>query len=175
MVQPFWQKRLFLCKRAGCPQAFLVFCAFTKFVGMACVLALLLPSVPRANPIQHGIQIEKAWVRAVPPNAKATAVYMILKNPTAQEEQLVAASSPIAQVGEIHAVIQENGTMMMKPLKTLTVPPQSEVRLQPGGFHIMLIHLKKVPKVGEQIRLMLEFQNAKKVELRVPVQESQTH
>lgn len=173
MVQKFWLRSLFLWM-PKCLQGRVMLCFFTKCLGMVGLFSLVLnPSPAGANSAHMGIQIEKAWVRAVPPNSKATAVYMVLKNPTAQEEKLLAASSPIAHVGELHEVVKKGKMMMMQPLPMLPVPAQSEVRLQPGGFHIMLIGLKKVPKMGERIRLMLEFQNGKKLEVWVPVQETQ--
>jgi hypothetical protein len=128
--------------------------------------------VPWAG-MHSSIQVHDAWIRAVPPNATTTAAYMVLENKSGQDDQLIGARSPIAKKLELHNVRKEGEMMQMYPVKHIDVPTHGSTTLQPGGLHIMLIDLKAVPKAGEEVSLILAFQHAGDVELKVPVKESQ--
>ena len=74
-----------------------------------------------------------------------------------QADALIGASSPLAEVVEIHNVKEENGMMKMYPLDSLEVPKKGMVMLKPGGYHIMLINLKQAPKLRESHSLTLQL------------------
>ncbi len=118
------------------------------------------------------IQVQGAWVRAMPPNATTSAAYMVIENKGTQDDRLIAARSPIAGKVELHNVQKEGDLMKMFPVEHIDVPASGSTVLQPGGFHIMLIDLKN-SKVGDQVPLVLTFQQAGDIELLVPVKESQ--
>jgi hypothetical protein len=63
--------------------------------------------------------------------------------------------------------------MQMSLVEHIDVPGHGATALQPGGLHIMLINLKAVPTAGEEVSLVLTFQHAGDIELKVPVKESQ--
>jgi copper(I)-binding protein len=46
--------------------------------------------------------------------------------------------------------------MRMEPLSTLEVPACASVTLGPGGTHLMLLELERMPATGEARRLCLE-------------------
>jgi copper(I)-binding protein len=89
-----------------------------------------------------------------------------------QADALIGASSPLAEVVEIHNVKEENGMMKMYPVDSLEVPAKGMVMLKPGGYHIMLINLKQAPKLGESHSLTLRFRQAPDVVVELPVQQS---
>ena len=53
--------------------------------------------------------------------------------------------------------------MMMRPIQKIDVPAGKKVELKPGGYHIMLVNLKRDLKAGTVVKLTLQFQNAGKV------------
>ena len=60
-----------------------------------------------------------------------------------------------------------NGVMTMRPLdKGLTDRARQNVKLAPGGYHLMLMDLKSPLKQGDKVPVTLEFEKAGKVKLR---------
>ena len=116
--------------------------------------------------------VTNGWIRATPPNAKMGAAYLTVMNHQDQADALIGASSPLAEVVEIHNVKKENGMMKMYPVDSLEVPAKGMVMLKPGGYHIMLINLKQAPKLGESYTLTLRFRQAPDVVVELPVQQS---
>ena len=96
------------------------------------------------------INIENAWVR---PAAKGmnSALYFDLKNTTGKPATLYKVSSSAAELVQIHETINKNGAMSMKEIKTLAVPANKTVQFAPGGYHVMLINLKKDLKAGSKV------------------------
>ena len=63
-----------------------------------------------------------------------------------------------------------NGVMQMRQLADgLPVPAGGSVVLKPGGYHVMLIGLKKPLAAGESIPLTLTFEKAGNISVTVPV------
>ena len=112
-----------------------------------------------AGDLSKDIFISKAWVQAMPPSQTTTAAYMSITNNSSQEAVLVSASSDIAGVTEIHQMSQMNGMMKMAMISNLHILAQGKVELSPGGFHIMLINLKKPVNKGDIVPITLHFQD----------------
>lgn len=118
------------------------------------------------------VEVKDAWVRASVPSQKATGAFMKI---TAKEDsKLVAASSPVAGVVEVHEMKMEGDIMKMRAVAGgLDLPAGKTVELKSGGYHVMMMDLKTALKKGSTVPLTLVFKDAKgvesKVELAVPV------
>ena len=121
---------------------------------------------------KSGIEVQDAWARATPPNAKNAAVYMVLKNDRPVIDLLLSVKTPAAKVVELHTVIKEKGMMLMQPVENISIPAHGTTVLQPGGSHMMLVNLKEQLKTGTHIDLTLEFKHEGEIKLKVPVQKS---
>ena len=117
------------------------------------------------------IHVKEAWIRAVPPASKMSAAYMKITNTSTDSDQLISVKSSICEVAEIHNVEKKDGMMKMVPVPFVTIPARGEQELKPGSYHIMLIKLKNIPKVGEEYELILNFKKAKKVRIFATVEE----
>ena len=105
---------------------------------------------------QSSVKIEDAWVRGTVAQQKATGAFMRL---TAQRDtRLVAVSSPVAGVVEIHEMSMDNGVMKMRPVAGLDLPAGRTVELKPGGYHVMLMDLKAPVAADQQVPLTLVFE-----------------
>lgn len=124
-----------------------------------------------ANAADHGAHVmaHDAWVRAVPPASRMSAAYMQLMNHGSMADRLVGASSPIANVCEIHNVTSKDGMMQMYKVDGVEVPANGSVDLKPGSYHVMLIDLKQTPAEGENVEVTLQFEHAGAVTLNIPV------
>jgi len=112
-----------------------------------------------AGDLSKDIFISNAWVQAMPPSQTNTAVYMVITNNSPKEAVIVSASSDIAGATEIHQMSEMNGMMNMAMAADLHIPAQGKLTLQPGGFHIMLIDLKKPINKGDTVPVTLHFQD----------------
>lgn len=131
--------------------------------------ALLLLAFGFAPNAFADITIEAPFVRAVPPGMQNSAAFMQLNNSGQQARQLRSASSDIAEKVELHTHTNDNGVMRMRQVEAIEIPAQSDTSLQPGGYHIMLLGLKRPLKVGETINFTLHFANGETKTLNAPV------
>lgn len=115
------------------------------------------------------ILVSHAWVQAMPPSQTTTAAYMTIMNNSTREAVLVSASSEIAGVTEIHQMSNANGMMNMAMVPNVHIPARGKVLLQPGGYHIMLINLKKPADKGTMVPITLHFQDGSAVVVNAQV------
>jgi copper(I)-binding protein len=105
---------------------------------------------------------------AVPKNG---AVYMILRNRGRQPERLLAVRTDEAESAQVHVTaITADGVAHMRPASAVDIPPGGEVRLVPGGYHVMLTGLRHGPLIeGTSFPMTLVFEHAGEVEVEVMV------
>lgn len=108
----------------------------------------------------RSIAIVEPWVREAPPGASVVGAYMILRNPSPQADRLLSVRSPLAETVEIHRMTVKNGMMDMEAIPFLTIPAQGEVKLQPGGKHLMIYGLKQDLREGDRLPLELKFEHS---------------
>ncbi|MCI4678736.1 copper chaperone PCu(A)C [Rhodoblastus acidophilus] len=138
-----------------------------------CAVAALLATAAAAPAFAQGgaVTIAQPWSRATPGGATTGAVYMTIENKSAAEDRLTGASSDVAAKTEIHEMKMVNGVMEMRGISGgLAVPAHGSVAFKPGGYHVMLIGLKKPLKAGETVPLTLDFAKAGKIEISARVQ-----
>ncbi|MGE0725355.1 MAG: copper chaperone PCu(A)C [Alphaproteobacteria bacterium] len=131
----------------------------TALLRLATAILIFFPfSLPAAE-ASGAIQVEQPWARATVGSARASAAYMTLRNDGAAD-RLLSASSPLAETVEIHTVIKEGTVMRMRPVPAIDLPAGGTARLAPGGFHIMLLGLRRPLKDGDRVPLTLTFEKA---------------
>ena len=108
---------------------------------------------------QAEVVVTGAWVRATVPNQKATGAFMQLVSK--KDTTLVSARSDIAGIMEVHEMKMENDVMRMRAVDGLKLPANQPVELKSGGYHLMMMDLKKQLKVGTEEQITLVFKNAK--------------
>lgn len=104
------------------------------------------------------VAVSNAWARATAPGQEVGAAYMELKS--AADLTLSGVESTAADSVEIHRMSMNNGVMEMRMLQTLELPAGELVKLEPGGFHLMLFDLKKPLKTGENVAFTLHFKDS---------------
>ncbi len=134
---------------------------FFKFL-----LVLIISSLSHAQP---DIKIENAWIRAVPPVSKMTAVYMDIINKGSETDELIGANMDICKEVEIHTVFYEEDMMKMRKVDKVEIKGGDTVRLKPGGFHIMCIGIKKHPAEGEVLPVELKFKKSGTIKVNAEV------
>jgi copper(I)-binding protein len=93
-----------------------------------------------------------------------------------QAAALVSAASPVAGATEVHEMKMEGGVMKMRAVARIELPAGKTVKLEPGGYHIMLMGLSKPLKAGDTVPITLTVETSDRkrhsVRVQAPVRES---
>jgi hypothetical protein len=126
---------------------------------------------PAGAPVTAGdLTIAGAFTRATLPNAPVGGAYLNITNNGAADDRLVSVSTPAAGVAQIHEMKMDGDVMKMNELPDgLVIPAGQTVKLEPGGYHLMLMNLTGPLVEGQSIAVTLTFEKAGPVELQVPI------
>ncbi len=136
-------------------------------------IAALVFSAPMAGALAQEVAVKDAWIRGTVSGQNATGAFMELTGKS--NARLVDAASPVARTVEVHNMKMENGVMKMFPVEAVDLPAGKPVKLAPGGYHVMLMGLRKPLNAGDKVPLKLTFELGDKrretVELSVEVRD----
>ena len=104
-----------------------------------------------------------------PITQESGAAYFTIRNISDKPDTLVSVESSIAKSAMIHGSMEPEGATGMARIERLPIPPGQEVTLKPGGTHLMLEQLSRLPKPGERWPVTLIFSRAGRVNLELPV------
>jgi periplasmic copper chaperone A len=136
------------------------------FAGVLLALALTACGGAAAG----ALTVEGAWVRASMGTDSPTAAYLVIRNSTTEDEVLLAGSTDVAGLLEIHrSVDQGSGMHGMEPVESIHIPAGGTSTLEPGGLHLMLFGLREPLEPGDTVTLRLEFENAGSIEVAADV------
>jgi len=114
----------------------------------------------RAGPIEiHG------GFAFAPVTQDEAAVYLTVVNHGPTADTLVGVHSADAK----GALLHEESATGMTMLERAALAPGDSLHLAPGGLHLMLTSLDRMPRAGERIPLTLRFAHAGTVALEIPV------
>jgi copper(I)-binding protein len=130
-------------------------------------LACLLPLSAAAE-----LEISGAWIRALPPTQPTTAAYLSIANTGPDTVLVTGAGSEIAGRVEIHTTREVDGLSRMQQLEALELAPGERLSLAPGGTHLMLMELERMPAPGETFELCLELAQSDRICTEAEVRKS---
>jgi copper(I)-binding protein len=123
-----------------------------------------------AEPVRVGsLEIEEPWARASVGTMRPSVAYMIIRNAGDRPDRLLRIQTPAAGQAEVHATVMEGDMMRMRPAEGREIPPGGELRLEPGGLHVMLMQLRHPLEEGASVALTLVFEHAGEVTLEAPI------
>lgn len=128
-----------------------------------------------ATPSTDAVSIEAPYIRAMPPGQAVTALFLTLKNSSNSDRYLVSATGDVSEKIELHEHTQVDGMMKMRQVSEIIIPKQGQVNLKPGGYHVMLIGLKRDLQPGEQIPLVLHFKDGTQTSITAEVRKINPH
>ncbi|AZI42607.1 copper chaperone PCu(A)C [Deinococcus psychrotolerans] len=118
------------------------------------------------------VKISGAFVQALPPSAADGSVYLSITNTGKAALKLTGGTSNVSKaVTPMQQTKMEGmaGMTGMKDLPTMIIKAGQTLTLSPGGNHLMLYRMKRVPQVGEKVTLTLNFTGYAPLTLKVPV------
>lgn len=108
------------------------------------------------------LQLLNASARATKPGMSSSAAYMTIQNGTHEAVQIRSLSSPVARKTELHTTEMNNGMMKMRRVDNVTIKPGDQLELKPGGYHVMLMGLKKPIATNSKVPVTITFSNGDK-------------
>jgi len=130
------------------------------------------------TPAAEAVTVINPWVRVAirPEGSDApdappvnSAAYLVLANGTDAGDALVSVETEIADTAEIHSVTMDDDVMRMRPVDSLAVPAGSEAVLEPGGYHVMLIGIRRALAEGDTVALRLHLRSGAVLDVVAPV------
>ncbi len=114
------------------------------------------------------VEVKGAWARATVAGQTGSGAFMTL---TAKEHmRIVGAASPVAGVAEIHEMAMDGNVMRMRAVPTLDLPAGQPIELKPGGYHLMLLDLKRALRPGEKVAVDLRLETKDGKRLTQPIE-----
>ena len=137
-------------------------------------ILIVISTAAASVPAWAQVEVKSAWVRGTVAAQKTTGAYMEINS--AQGARLVSVESTVAGTVEVHEMSMDKNVMRMRAVPKLDLPAGKTVELKPGGYHVMLIDLKKPLKKGDSVPLKLKIENKDKtvstVEVKAEVRET---
>lgn len=144
------------------------------------------------------LTVTDVWARESAMSAGNGAVYMVITNGTATDDELTAASVPtsIAAEAQIHETVMATddtmsggmpgstegsmsgntmggeSMMTMQEVPSVAVPAGGTVKFEPGGYHVMLMDLASPLELGQTFDVTLTFAEAGEVTVTATVRAS---
>ncbi len=128
-------------------------------------IALATTCITLASGVAYAsdVEVKAVWVRGTVSGQQATGAFMEVTSQSGAA--IVGASSPVAGVTEVHEMKMDGNVMKMRAIPRLDLPAGKIVKLEPGGYHVMLMALKQPLKAGDTVPLTLKIEgNDKKTE-----------
>ena len=126
-------------------------------------------TVSQGKPTGDVIAIMNAWVRAAHSAAKVNAGYMTLVNVESTPATLVKVESEAFENIEVHEMVSVDGLMEMHEISDLVIPAKGQIRLEPGGKHLMLMGPQEPLTAGQKVDMTLTFESGRKQTISVKV------
>jgi len=99
-----------------------------------------------------------------------SAVYMIIENRGDAPDRLIAATTELSNMVQIHQTTVVDGVAQMGEVEGgVEIPAGGIAELRPGGYHIMLMDLTGDLVEGKTITVTLTFEVAGEVTIEVPI------
>jgi hypothetical protein len=117
------------------------------------------------------LRIINPTARATPPGARTGGAYLTIENRGRDNERLVRVASPVADSAQLHMMRVEGGMMRMRDVTSVGIPAGSVMTLAPGGYHVMLVGLKRPLVAGDAFPLALTFEKSGTIEVLVTITE----
>lgn len=139
-----------------------------RFV-LSTVALCIAASVSAADVKVGNLSIDDVWARTGQPG-QVSAAFMDVKNKGAADK-IVSAHCDCAKATELHDMKMADGKMLMMQVPAMDVPANGELKLKPGGYHIMLIGLNRPLVAGEMLPIKVKFEKAGEVTVQAKVKD----
>ena len=99
-----------------------------------------------------------------------TAGFGRLVNHTQLKLEITAYSSPSYGGVSLHETVIENGVSRMREVPALSIPPGAEVKLAPGGYHLMLTKPNQALEPPDRVVLQMKDAEGQSYSFELPIE-----
>ncbi len=118
------------------------------------------------------LEIDDAWIAEAPPVSKVMAAYMEIENETRQDRQATSMQCKEFERAEFHRTVDKDGMARMEHQQVLNIPANSELELEPGGYHIMLFNPARPLKAGDKTDCSMKFDDGTTINFDLEIRKS---
>lgn len=118
------------------------------------------------------LEINDAWIAEAPPVSKVMAAYMEIENETGEHRQAVSMQCKEFERAEFHRTVEKDGMARMEHQQVLNIPAESELALEPGGYHIMLFNPARHFVAGDKTGCSIKFDDGKTIAIELEIRKS---
>ena len=133
---------------------------------------ILLLISPTALIAGDKLEIENAWIAEAPPVSKVMAAYMTIENETGQTRKAVSLQCKAFNRAEFHRTVDKDGIARMEHQHTLTIEANAELKLEPGGYHIMLFNPSQPFKAGDATSCSMTFDDGSMIDFGLDIKKA---
>lgn len=154
-------------RRAGLATGLAVIAALAL---SACATSETAADTDAPTTAADSILIVDGWVKAV--DEGMTAAFGLIENSSDADITIVAASSTVSPMMELHEVVMSDGAMVMQPKEGgIVVAAAGTHELAPGNDHIMMMGVSAPLLPGDEVMITLEFSDGSTLEHGFTVKE----
>jgi periplasmic copper chaperone A len=141
---------------------------------LAAFLALLPGAALAAS---SEIEVTGAWTTAGGKSGGEAPLYMTVANRGSTPDTLIRVRCPVAWASEPRTIDRGEGGLISRAVKSIAIPPNTQVRLEPGGgFHVALLQLKEPLREGDTFTCAITFNSGSEdVPVRVSTTAGRSH
>ena len=143
---------------------------FFKIIFSFVVVAFIQSSAVASEFQLGSLTIKDPWSRATSSHQMSGVVYVKIINSGNDADRLIKVESNRSKKATLHDMILDGDIIKMHSIKNgIEIPANSEVELEPGAKHIMLMGLKTKLDRGQTVGIALHFQHAGLIEIKALV------
>jgi len=122
---------------------------------------MLLSAMLTSCSVVDDITVENAWVPEAPPTVSALAGYLDITNHFSDTVILTGAESPFFDQVALHRTVVDSETDFARMIEqsAISIDAGRTHKLEPGGYHLMLLTPRQLINTETQIPIILKFEN----------------
>jgi len=126
-----------------------------------------------AWPCMAQVEVSDAWVQLAPPGAEVNAAYMRIYNPQLKPQTIVGVSADCCAMAMLHQTRKHGDKVSMDHLDLFVVPAQTDVQLNPGGLHIMLMQAQQELTIDSEVKITFSFSDGTTQDINIHVKKNE--
>jgi copper(I)-binding protein len=133
------------------------------------IAASLLPTVSFAA----GTEVLEAWAPAGGKSGGEAPLYMTVVNDGSAADTLTRVRCPVAWASEPRMTDRGEGAPSSRAVKSVSIPANSTVKFEHGGYYVALLQLKEPLREGDSFSCSMTFGSGGPKEIKVKVAAAQ--
>nr|WP_294512431.1 copper chaperone PCu(A)C [uncultured Rhodopila sp.] len=126
-------------------------------IGRCALLAPLAMLAGSAFAAAPQTEAADAWTAAGGVGGGEALLYMTVTNRGAAPDALTRVRCPVAWASEPRTTDRGEGGLSSRAVKSIAIPPNATVKLEPGGLHVALLQLKEPLQAGQTFTCSVTF------------------